>query len=52
MLSSKKEFVKIKGTFSGDAKRIFFNEVTQTVEEFPVNITNGIFELQRNPNQN
>jgi hypothetical protein len=43
---------KIKGTFSGDAKRIFYNEVTQTVEEFPVTITNGIFEFQRNPDQN
>ena len=42
---------KITGTFSGDAKRIFFNELTQTVEEFPVTITNGIFELQRNPDQ-
>ena len=42
---------KVKGTFSGDAKRIFFNEVTQTVEEFPVTITNGVFELQRNPDQ-
>ena len=42
---------KIKGNFSGDAKRVFFNQVTQTVDEFPVTITNGIFELQRNPDQ-
>jgi hypothetical protein len=43
---------KIKGTFSGTAIRTVFNEVTQNVDEFPVTITNGIFELLRNPDQN
>jgi len=43
---------KIKGTFSGTAKRFVFNEVTQTVDEFEVTITNGNFEIQRNPDQN
>lgn len=42
---------KIKGNFSGDAKRFVYNQVTQTVDEFPVTITNGIFELQRNLDQ-
>jgi hypothetical protein len=42
---------KIKGTFSGSAKRSVYNEVTQTVDEFEVTITNGNFEIQRNPDQ-
>jgi hypothetical protein len=43
---------RIKGTFSGSAKRLFFNETTQTLEEFPVTITNGQFEVVRMPDQN
>jgi len=42
---------KIKGTFSGIGKRLVFNEVTQTIDEFTVTITNGSFEVQRNPDQ-
>ena len=42
----------VKGTFSGSAKRLFFNETTQTLEEFPVTITNGQFEVVRMPDQN
>ena len=43
---------RVKGTFSGSAKRLFFNETTQTLEEFPVTITNGQFEVVRMPDQN
>lgn len=43
---------KIKGTFSGTGKRFVFNEATQTLDEFTVEITNGNFEFQRNPDDN
>lgn len=40
---------KIKGTFSGTFQRTEYNQTTGQVQTFDVNVTNGNFEVTRNP---
>lgn len=40
---------KIKGTFSGTFQRTEYNQTTGQVQTFDANVTNGNFEITRNP---